>query len=73
MELGLLSSSATAEQEAAVKQWLGAMDSDGNGSIEWDELLRWWHEGGKAVVTAARMVGMLRSSAPSLLSPSRGP
>ena len=61
-EIGLLSGTAGPEQEAASRAWLGRMDADGNGTIEWAELREWWHApgGGKATVSAARAVAKLR-------------
>ena len=62
-EVGILSGSAGPEQEAATRMWLSQIDEDGNGTIEWAELLKWWlaPAGGKAIVAAARLVEKLRT------------
>ena len=62
IELGLLTGTAGPEQEAATRAWLAKMDADGNGTIEWEELRDWWYApgGGKALVSAARLVTKLR-------------
>lgn len=47
-ELGLLAKLNAKERDVASKQWLAALDADGNGTIEWSELRRWWRGGGQA-------------------------
>ena len=65
-ELGLISSGGDlSSQEAATRAWLSRMDGDGNGTVEWPELLAWWNApgGGKAMVSAAQAFGRLRMRA----------
>ena len=51
-----------ADRLAAARRWLKELDIDGNGTVEWHELLKWFHaDGGSYSVNVGRMTAAAAS------------